>query len=107
MSRRKAESLEDAVQSSRTKVVRTVRIVNSLGLHARPSALFVQTANQFPHCQIAVSNGIERVNGKSIMGMMTLAAAFGTLLTLEIEGKDADRAMEALSQLIANKFEEE
>ena len=107
MRRRKAESSETPVQAGETKIVRKVRIVNSLGLHARPSALFVQTANQFPNCRVAVSNGIERVNGKSIMGMMTLAAACGTELALEVEGKDAESAMEALCQMIANKFDEE
>ena len=88
-------------------IKRTVTIVNSLGLHARPAALFVQTANQFPHCGITVSNTIERVNGKSIMGMMTLAAAYGTDLTIEIVGDRAEEAMEALCRLIANKFDEE
>jgi phosphocarrier protein len=85
----------------------TVEIINSLGLHARPSALFVQTANQFPHCTITVSNGFESVDGRSIMGIMTLAAAQGTELTLEIAGEQAEETMEALCRLIANKFDEE
>jgi phosphocarrier protein len=89
------------------KVVRSVRIVNKLGLHARPSAMFVQTANRFPDCRITVSNDSERVNGKSIMGMMTLAAAYDSELTLEIVGNQADEAADALTQLIADKFEEE
>lgn len=86
---------------------RTVEIVNTLGLHARPSARFVQVANEFPDCTIKVSNGIETVDGRSIMGIMTLAAAQGTELTLEIEGNDAGSALEALAQLIADKFNEE
>jgi len=107
MGRRKRSSAEASEQASDTAVIRKVRIVNSLGLHARPSALFVQTANQFPRCRVSVGNGRESVNGKSIMGMMTLAAAFGTELTLEIVGEDAMGAMNALCQLIANKFDEE
>jgi phosphocarrier protein HPr len=88
-------------------LTRTVQIVNSLGLHARPSALFVQAANRFPGCHVTVGNGRERVNGKSIMGMMTLAAAYGSSLTLEVSGKQAAEAMDALCELIANKFDEE
>jgi phosphocarrier protein len=94
-------------RGSEAGLTRRVKIVNSLGLHARPSALFVQTANRFPSCRITVSNGRESVNGKSIMGMMTLAAAFGTQLTIETAGRKAAQAMEALCELIADKFEEE
>jgi len=100
MERRKATARE-------TNVTRTVRIVNSLGLHARPAALFVQTANRFPYCRVVVGNHSEQVNGKSIMGMMTLAAACGSELTIEISGEQAEETMEALCQLIANKFDEE
>ncbi|KPL06067.1 hypothetical protein AMJ85_10795 [candidate division BRC1 bacterium SM23_51] len=82
-------------------------MINPLGLHARPAALFVQAANRFPDCRVVVSNDSDRVNGKSIMGMMTLAAACGSELTIEIAGDEAERAMEALCRLIANKFEEE
>jgi phosphocarrier protein len=107
MVRRKAE-IADAGGKTRDKgLVQKVRIVNSLGLHARPSALFVQTANRFPKCRVFVSTGPERVNGKSIMGMMTLAAACGSELILEIAGEDAPGAMDALIRLIENKFEEE
>jgi len=94
-------------QSSKTKIVRKIRIENTLGLHARPCALFVQTANRFAQCRISVTNERERVNGKSIMGMMTLAAARGTELTIEIIGEEAEQAIDALSQLIAGKFDEE
>lgn len=108
MSRRKACDPKQRNRPAReTTVTRTVQIVNQLGLHARPAALFVQTANHFPDCRIVVSNGTDRVNGKSIMGMMTLAAACGAELTVEIVGDKAEQAMEALCVLIANKFEEE
>ena len=107
MGRKNEPAAETSESSSDTALTRKVKIVNSLGLHARPSALFVQTANKFPSCRVAVSNGVDQVNGKSIMGMMTLAAAQGTELTLNVTGKDAKGAMDALCQLIANKFDEE
>ena len=107
MGRRNEPTAETNESSSDTALTRKVKIVNSLGLHARPSALFVQTANKFPSCRVAVSNGVDQVNGKSIMGMMTLAAAQGTELTLNVVGKEAKGAMDALCQLIANKFDEE
>jgi len=103
----KEEDRQGVVESGKTKVVRKVRIENALGLHARPCALFVQTANRFPQCRITVTNERERINGKSIMGMMTLAAARGMELTIEIAGEEAEQAMEALSRLIAGKFDEE
>jgi len=107
MNRRRVSEEERTDDSSDSAVARTLTIVNSLGLHARPAALFVRTANRFPGCRITVSNGQESVNGKSIMGMMTLAAACGTELFIEVAGDQAHEAMDALSQLIANKFEEE
>jgi phosphocarrier protein len=107
MSARKKARSKAKRRKTSNKVVRTVRIVNKLGLHARPSAMFVQTANRFPHCRITVSNDSERVNGKSIMGMMTLAAACDSEVTLEIVGDQAKEAADALAQLIASKFDEE
>lgn len=80
-------------------------IRNKLGLHARPAALFVQTANRF-QCQIEVRKGREKVNGKSIMGIMTLAAGFGASITIYAEGIDAARAMGEIAKLIACNFGE-
>jgi phosphocarrier protein len=107
MNQRRVSEADNTNDASDTAVTRTVKIINSLGLHARPAALFVQTANRFPDCRIMVSNGQESVNGKSIMGMMTLAAAYGTDLLIEITGDQAREAMDALSHLIAGKFDEE
>jgi phosphocarrier protein len=107
MSQQRVSKADNTNDASDTAVTRTVKIINSLGLHARPAALFVQTANRFPDCRIMVSNGQESVNGKSIMGMMTLAAAQGTDLFIEIIGDQAREAMDALSHLIAGKFDEE
>ena len=80
-------------------------INNKLGLHARPAALFVQTANKF-NSEIEVRKGRQKVNGKSIMGIMMLAAGVGTPITVRITGDDAELAMTELSNLIENNFGE-
>jgi phosphotransferase system HPr (HPr) family protein len=69
----------------------TLLIRNRLGLHARPAALFVQTANRFKS-EIEVQKGKEKVNGKSIMGIMTLAAGRGSQITIRATGADAQKA---------------
>ena len=83
----------------------TVPIVNKLGLHARASAKLTQTAGKFP-CAIHVSRNGKRVNAKSIMGVMMLAAGMGATIEIETEGEDEDAAMAALVALIAGKFDE-
>lgn len=81
-------------------------IVNKLGLHARASALLVKNATRF-HSDIKIEReGIE-VNGKSIMGIMMLAAAKGTVIRLKIEGEDEQEAMSVLGELITNGFGED
>ncbi len=81
-------------------------IRNRLGLHARAAALLVKTANRFSADVTVEKDGVE-VNGKSIMGILMLAASRGTKITLKAEGKDALQAMQALGKLIENKFGEE
>jgi len=81
-------------------------IVNKLGLHARASALFVKTAMPFAS-EIKVAREDVEVNGKSIMGIMMLAAAKGSTIALTIEGADEGEAMAALGELIRNGFGEE
>ncbi|MET0506617.1 MAG: HPr family phosphocarrier protein [Burkholderiaceae bacterium] len=83
-----------------------VAVVNRLGLHARPSAALTQLATRFAS-QVWLSKGTRRVNGKSIMGVMMLAAARGTTLLIETDGADEDAALEALIGLIASGFGEE
>ena len=83
----------------------TLTIVNRLGLHARAAAKFSTTAAQFT-CQIQVICHGKTVNGKSIMGLMMLAAAKGTPLQIHAEGADADEALAALTQLIEQRFGE-
>jgi len=80
-------------------------IVNKLGLHARASAKLTQLASTFA-CEIWLTRNNRRVNAKSIMGVMMLAAGKGTSVLIEAEGEGADRALKALQDLIANKFGE-
>jgi phosphocarrier protein HPr len=80
-------------------------IVNKLGLHARASAKLAQTAGSF-ECEIWIERNGRRVNAKSIMGVMMLAAGPGTTVVIETDGPDAERAMAALLALIAGRFGE-
>ncbi len=81
-------------------------ILNKLGIHARPAAQFVKTANRF-EANVFVEKDGEEVDGKSIMGLMMLAAGHGSIISVSAEGDDADAAMEALGDLIGRKFEED
>lgn len=82
-----------------------VEIINKLGLHARASAKLTQVAGRFKS-QVWVSRSGRRVNAKSIMGVMMLAAAKGSTLVVETEGPDEQEALDAVSRLIASRFEE-
>ena len=84
---------------------REARIVNPLGMHARPAAEFVKTANRF-RSQVSVRRGDLTVNGKSIMGMMMLAAERGSTLLIAADGEDASEALDALCGLVAAGFNE-
>jgi len=88
------------------KVKKELVVVNKLGIHARPAAMFVKTANRFS-CEIFVEKDGEKVNGKSIMGLMMLAAGQGSKLHIRCQGPDADKAMEELEVLIKAGFNEE
>jgi len=87
------------------RTVKELIIDNRNGLHARPAALFVKTSNQFSS-DIWVEKDEERVNGKSIMGLMMLAAAKGSVLRIIAEGDDAHAAASALEELLATRFGE-
>jgi phosphocarrier protein len=84
---------------------RDVKIVNKLGIHARPAAEIVKTAGKFKSSITIVRDDLE-VNAKSIMGVMMLAAEFGSTIALRANGDDADAALDALAACIANKFGE-
>ena len=81
-------------------------VLNKLGIHARPAAMFVKTANRFS-CDIFVEKDGEKVNGKSIMGLMMLAAGPGSKVTVIANGHDASQALVELETLINRKFDEE
>ncbi|MDH4445752.1 MAG: HPr family phosphocarrier protein [Akkermansiaceae bacterium] len=81
-------------------------ILNKLGIHARPAAQFVKTANRF-QADIFVEKDGEEVDGKSIMGLMMLAAGHGSVISVTASGTDAEAALDALSELITRKFEED
>jgi phosphocarrier protein len=84
---------------------REVKIVNKLGIHARPAAEIVKTAGKFKSSITIVRDDLE-VNAKSIMGVMMLAAEFGSTIMLRATGDDAEPALDALCAVIANKFGE-
>lgn len=87
-------------------LVREMPIINQRGLHARASAKFVKCAEGFD-ASVTVSRDGQSVPGTSIMGLMMLAASMGTSITVEVSGPQAQAAMEALSTLVAGKFDEE
>jgi phosphocarrier protein len=98
-------SLKGRINQANMSVVRKeVEILNESGLHLRPAAMFVQTANKHKGCEIFVMHGSVRVNGKSIMGLVMLAAAKGTKLTIECVGEGCEEAAEELAQVVENKF---
>jgi phosphocarrier protein len=86
-------------------VKRTVKVVNKLGLHARASAKLTQAASNYA-CGVFISRNGRRVNAKSIMGVMMLAAGLGATVELETDGADEGDAMEAIERLFADKFGE-
>ena len=88
------------------KLVIEIPIVNRLGLHARPAAMFVRIASRH-RCEVWVAKEGEEVNGKSIMGLMMLAAGQGSKLQIRCEGADADKAMGELEELIKSRFNED
>ena len=92
--------------ASQSKPAKELTIINRLGLHARPSAMFVKTASRFK-CEVWVEKDGERVNGKSIMGLMMLAAGCGSKLKITATGDDAEKALEEIEALLLRKFDEE
>jgi phosphocarrier protein len=86
-------------------IERNVTVVNAHGIHARPAAEIVKTAAQFT-CNITLTKDGLEVNGKSIMGVMMLAAECGSSVMIRADGEDAERAIDALAALIAAKFGE-
>jgi len=88
------------------KIEKELSVVNRLGLHARPAAMFVRIASRH-RAEIWVAKEGEEVNGKSIMGLMMLAAGQGSKLRIRCDGPDADKAMEELEELVKAGFNED
>lgn len=101
MSRRRAQNGEGARRQTRE-----LKIVNQLGLHARPAALFVKTATRYD-AEVLVEKDGNVVSGKSIMGLMTLEAGNGTVLKVTAEGTDAEQVLDELQTLVENGFYED
>jgi phosphocarrier protein HPr len=87
------------------KVLRKIEIKNKLGLHARAAALLVQTANRFS-AQITLSKDGQTADGRSIMGVLTLAATQGSKIQIEAVGDDAEQAVKAIERLVDKRFNE-
>jgi phosphocarrier protein len=88
------------------KIVKKVEIKNKLGLHARAAALLVQTVNKFSS-QVTFSKDGQSTDGRSIMGVLTLAATQGSKLQIEANGEDAERAVRAIERLVDDRFHED
>ena len=88
------------------KIEKEITVINRLGLHARPAAMFVRIASRY-RSEIWVEKEGEQINGKSIMGLMMLAAGQGSKLLIRCEGPDADKAMEEIEDLINRRFNED
>jgi len=98
--------MSGAKKADGLRITKELIVINKLGIHARPAALFVKTANRF-ECDIFVEKDGEKVNGKSIMGLMMLAAGPGSRLIVEADGTDAAKAVAEIELLIKRKFDEE
>ena len=88
-----------------SRVVKKIEIRNKLGVHARAAALLVQTVNKFSS-QVNISKDGQTTDGRSIMGVLTLAATQGSKIQVEANGEDAERAIKAVEKLIENRFNE-
>jgi phosphocarrier protein HPr len=97
-------SARQAVENN--SITKELVVTNKLGIHARPAAMFVKTATRFD-CDIFVEKDGEKVNGKSIMGLMMLAAGPGSRLKVQADGDDAVRALGELEGLLQRKFDED
>jgi phosphocarrier protein len=88
-----------------SKLIKKLEIKNKLGLHARAAALMVQTVNKFS-AQVTVSKDGQTADGRSIMGVLTLAATQGSKIQVEASGEDAERALKAIEKLVESRFNE-
>ena len=96
----------DKSGNTATRIRKELVVTNKLGIHARPAAMFVKTANLFD-CELFVEKDGETVNGKSIMGLMMLAAGPGCKIRVQADGNDAAKAVTEIEALLKRKFDEE
>ncbi|MBE7501412.1 MAG: HPr family phosphocarrier protein [Verrucomicrobiales bacterium] len=94
------------MSAKKTRVEREMTVVNKLGIHARPASMFVRLANRFD-CDVFVEKDGETVNGKSIMGLMMLAAGPGSRIRVRAEGAQAAAALDEIESLVDSKFNED
>ncbi len=87
-------------------IEKIVTVKNRAGIHARPAAIIAQTSNKFASNVLMTKDGME-INAKSIMGIITMAAAYNTTITITVDGSDEEDAMNALYDLFESKFEED
>jgi phosphocarrier protein len=98
--------MSGAKKADDVRITKEVVVINKLGIHARPAAMFVKAANRFD-CDIFIEKDGEKVTGKSIMGLMMLAAGPGSRLIVHAEGHDAARAVVEIETLVKRKFDED
>ena len=96
---------KNATPAAKT-LTKELLVQNKMGIHARPAAMIVRVTNKFK-AEVYVEKDEEQVNGKSIMGLMMLAAGHGSIISVAADGSDADAALDALADLIGRKFEED
>jgi phosphocarrier protein len=94
------------MSAARKEITRELVVSNKLGIHARPAAMFVKIASRY-ECEVFVEKDGERVNGKSIMGLMMLAAGPGSKLKISANGSDAQAALNEIDALLKRKFDED
>lgn len=94
------------MDSTQGTTTRTFEVTNKMGIHARPAAMIVRVANKFNDTEIWVDKDDEQINGKSIMGLMMLAAGYGSELTFIAKGPSADKLLDDIKALFDRKFEE-
>jgi len=94
------------MEASSQRSTRVIKVTNKMGIHARPAAMIVRIANKYNNTNVWIEMDGEEVNGKSIMGLMMLAAAQGSQLKFVAEGPQADRVLDELVNLFKRKFEE-
>lgn len=99
--------MEDNDQNTVQEVSAELTVQNKMGIHARPSAMIVRIANRYEKCDLYISKDGEQINGKSIMGLMMLAAGRGSILRVTVTGEGGQELITELTDLFNKKFEEE